>query len=166
MLFRSNQIGPAQILWFAKLSSSHAREFSCNRLQRHLVHRTGNRNTLCTYPLSSQLWKPEHAPTEQVVYESSLKDHFRLRASRTRLTSRAAERHKNRWDGLSPTEHWRLWTDFLGGTGPSLPINSAIGSFPFHAWACDLFTTLSGPLATVFRPLTPIQYAAANPHLT
>ena len=24
-------------------------------------------NTLCTYPLSSQLWKPESAPAEQVV---------------------------------------------------------------------------------------------------
>jgi hypothetical protein len=89
-----------------------------------------------------------------------------LRASRTRLASRAAKQHKNRGDRLSPTEHWGLWTAFRGGTGPSLPVNSAIGSFSFHPWACDLFTTLSGQAAAVFRSLPSIQDATLNPYLT
>src|ERR1035437_1493915 len=64
------------------------------------------------------------------------------------------------------TEHCELRTDFLGGTGPSLPINSAIGSFAVHTWASDLFTTFSGSAAALFRSLPSIQDATLNPYLT
>ena len=80
-----------------------------------------------------------------------------MQASRTHLKVEGGKTHKNRGDMLSPTEHSELWNTFGDSTWPSLPINSGIGNLPFHLWACDLFATLSGPVATVFRPLPPIQ---------
>ena len=62
------------------------------------------------------------------------------------------KQHKNRRNRLSQPEHCALWTDWRDSAGPSLPINSAIGSLSFHPGTCGLFTNFSGPAAAVFRP--------------
>ena len=54
------------------------------------------------------------------------------------------------------------WTDFRDSTGPSLPINSAIGSFPFHPWTCYLFTTFSRPSGGRLPATPPIEDAKGD----
>src|ERR1019366_3487897 len=66
----------------------------------------------------------------------------------------------------SPTEHSELLTLSGYSTGPSLPINSAVGISGFINEHATYLPPYRAPAAAAFRPLPPVQDATLNPYLT